>query len=367
MGERRADPSAGGSQAAATAPPSFLVYFFRHPPVEALPFLVALIIFLLSSLLYIPLEGWNAGECVYFALVVLSTVGYGDLLPTSDGSKVFTAFFILWALIVAAVALAGVLDAAAEFVTARAAQEQGNSEAGLFDKVGRQAESRRKMIRDVSIFVSLCLIGTIIAAETKDWSKQGTKDGNRYVNGFYYTIVTLTTVGFGDYSADGGKEQIGAIITMLLGIPAFGAALSSLSSYMFGAEQEERRLKLVKCGVTGDSLEAFEAFSRRLASEAQAGNDSSDGIISRFEFLCFILVENGICSLGNIRDAMLNFRELDINNGGEISKEDLDCWLQRRQKDQRQSPRAPGQPYTFQPDPPVGHPPVSSTRVSPAP
>jgi len=41
------------------------------------------------------LEGWTWIEAFYFSVVTLSTVGYGDLHPTSDATRLFTALFIL--------------------------------------------------------------------------------------------------------------------------------------------------------------------------------------------------------------------------------------------------------------------------------
>jgi hypothetical protein len=41
------------------------------------------------------LEGWTWIQCFYFSVSTLTTVGFGDLHPTSDGSRLFTAFYIL--------------------------------------------------------------------------------------------------------------------------------------------------------------------------------------------------------------------------------------------------------------------------------
>jgi voltage-gated potassium channel len=41
------------------------------------------------------LEDWTWIQAFYFSVVTLSTVGYGDLHPTSDGTRLFAAFFIL--------------------------------------------------------------------------------------------------------------------------------------------------------------------------------------------------------------------------------------------------------------------------------
>lgn len=41
------------------------------------------------------LEGWTYIESFYFSVVTLSTVGYGNLTPTTPLSMLFTSFYIL--------------------------------------------------------------------------------------------------------------------------------------------------------------------------------------------------------------------------------------------------------------------------------
>jgi len=40
-------------------------------------------------------EGWSFVDAFYFCVTTLSTVGYGDMSPTTDASKLFTAFYIM--------------------------------------------------------------------------------------------------------------------------------------------------------------------------------------------------------------------------------------------------------------------------------
>ncbi|MBU1196954.1 potassium channel family protein [Candidatus Micrarchaeota archaeon] len=48
---------------------------------------------LLGTLFYHIYEGWNYVDSFYFAAMTLTTVGYGDLIPSTDISKMFTVFF----------------------------------------------------------------------------------------------------------------------------------------------------------------------------------------------------------------------------------------------------------------------------------
>jgi voltage-gated potassium channel len=41
------------------------------------------------------LEDWSWAESFYFSVATLTTVGYGDIHPTTDASRVITAIYIL--------------------------------------------------------------------------------------------------------------------------------------------------------------------------------------------------------------------------------------------------------------------------------
>lgn len=48
-----------------------------------------------GTVFYRVVEGWSWVDSVYFTVVTLTTVGFGDLHPTHDISKLFTIVFIL--------------------------------------------------------------------------------------------------------------------------------------------------------------------------------------------------------------------------------------------------------------------------------
>ena len=71
-----------------------VVAVWRDPETKALP-LVAGALVLTGTLFYWRFEDWTIIEALYFSIVTLTTVGYGDFTPTTAGTQIFTIVYIL--------------------------------------------------------------------------------------------------------------------------------------------------------------------------------------------------------------------------------------------------------------------------------
>jgi voltage-gated potassium channel Kch len=67
---------------------------WRDPETKALP-VVAGALVLTGTIFYWRFEDWTIIESLYFSVVTLTTVGFGDLTPTSAGTQIFTIIYIL--------------------------------------------------------------------------------------------------------------------------------------------------------------------------------------------------------------------------------------------------------------------------------
>ena len=67
---------------------------WRDPETKALPIVAAALV-LSGTIFYWRVEDWTIVQSLYFCIVTLTTVGFGDLAPTSSGAQIFTIFYIL--------------------------------------------------------------------------------------------------------------------------------------------------------------------------------------------------------------------------------------------------------------------------------
>jgi voltage-gated potassium channel len=58
-------------------------------------FIYAASLIVVGAIVFHWLEGWNWVDSFYFVVITLTTIGYGDLSPTTQFSKLVTIFFAL--------------------------------------------------------------------------------------------------------------------------------------------------------------------------------------------------------------------------------------------------------------------------------
>ena len=67
---------------------------FKQPEYRAILVWV-IILLVIGTIFYNQVEGWEVLDSLYFSVVTLSTVGYGDLAPDTAAGKVFTIVYML--------------------------------------------------------------------------------------------------------------------------------------------------------------------------------------------------------------------------------------------------------------------------------
>lgn len=57
--------------------------------------ITTIVVILVGAVVFHYLEGWRWLDAIYFCVITLTTIGYGDIAPETDAGKVFNMIYIL--------------------------------------------------------------------------------------------------------------------------------------------------------------------------------------------------------------------------------------------------------------------------------
>jgi voltage-gated potassium channel len=94
----------------------------------------------------------------------------------------------------------------------------------------RQRIARGELVQIVGALIALALTGMIVYGLLEGWSA---------LDALYATVITITTVGYGDFTPHTSAGRLFAIVFTLMAITIGGYSISTLAAYTF--EQRSRR------------------------------------------------------------------------------------------------------------------------------
>lgn len=148
---------------------------------------------------------WSYGSSVFFAITVITTIGYGHLAPTTSAGQVFFTLYAVIGIPLCAIMLVGIGERLArpyiKFDMVRPVTS--------FPKLEKMS---RMIMFTVLCFIVFTLIPAAIIMQLEEWT---------YLQSWYFTIVTLTTVGFGDFVPDQHSPEGSAVYKVAIGLWIF--------------------------------------------------------------------------------------------------------------------------------------------------
>jgi hypothetical protein len=87
------------------------VWIFVHEPAFRALGLATLVVLLSGCVFYHYVEDWSWLDSLYFCTITLATIGYGDLVPTTDLGRAFTILYALLGLGIVATFVTSIVKA----------------------------------------------------------------------------------------------------------------------------------------------------------------------------------------------------------------------------------------------------------------
>jgi voltage-gated potassium channel Kch len=258
-------------------------------------------------------EQFELDTSLYVLMQIVTTVGYGDVTPSTQIMRAAMMLFILETLIVFAFFLS-------KFTDAVIARQQSAFE-GDESRVSVKEKKRRKLIAATAGFLGVLAFGTVfyrlqehcscsygvtaISGCKNDSFEEckNTGGGTKgWLDALYFSVVTVTTVGFGDYTQLSRIGRWVGIVWMVIGAAATANWVSAVSEGVFGDDSTPAPPS------DDDLLQEFH---------------TKDGRLTREQHHLWILRKQGVLSSELLESLDEQFAELDRNRKGSISCQEV--------------------------------------------
>ncbi|KAJ4796767.1 Outward rectifying potassium channel protein [Rhynchospora pubera] len=245
-------------------------------------------------------------DALYFVTTTLCTVGYGDIVPSTKLTKIFTCVFILVGFGFVDILLNGlvtyVLDKQEEVLLSTMDEKRFNVifSTYIMDMKKRRVRIRMRVALSMGVVTGSIAIGSVMVHYL---------EGLNWIDSLYLSVTSVTTVGYGDYAFSTMEGRLFASFWLLI------STLSVARAFLYLAELRiEKRNRQVANWVLTRKITIKDLM------EADLDND---GLISISDFAIYKLKEMGKISDKDIANIFDQFSTLAAGKCGKINLSDL--------------------------------------------
>ncbi|XP_010449497.1 PREDICTED: two-pore potassium channel 3-like [Camelina sativa] len=243
---------------------------------------------------------------LYFCIVTMCTIGYGDITPNSVVTKLFSIMFVLVGFGFIDILLSGmvsyVLDLQESYMlnSAQRRDEPEKRRSYIIDVKKGRMRIRLKVGLALGVVV-LCIavgVGIMHFIENIGW-----------LDSFYLSVMSVTTVGYGDRAFKTLPGRLFAAIWLLVSTLAVARAFLYLAEARVDKRNRERAKKVL-----------CETMS---VSQFFAADIDNNGCVSKAEYVIYKLKEMEKITDKDIIPISKQFDKLDRCSNGKITLVDL--------------------------------------------
>lgn len=177
---------------------------------------------LFVGLLVSQAEGWSYLDGVYFMVVTTCTIGYGDLYPHKTYVRVLFAFYMLFAIAGVSLAISHLQSAMVERQM-KALTNRVPPAPSRFNSTFTAFWKYRLLIQDASLWILFLLVGAGFYSLSEGWS---------YADALYFVVISLATIGFGDFAPWTTRGKLVTIFYLPVGLVLAGGVIARASMIM---------------------------------------------------------------------------------------------------------------------------------------
>ena len=172
-------------------------------------------------------------------------------------------------------------------------------------------------------------------------------EGWKFTDAVYYTMITGTTVGFGDLYPTTSLAKWAAFFFIPFAVVFVSTQLSSLATIILGKAEDSklkvgpglgrgilgrqcllrglvRPLCLIVTSLACPVCPVQSLLAVDLSLEALLNmDDDGDGEITEFEFIKFMMTTAGMADEGTLEALHKRFKEMDADGSGSLTKDDI--------------------------------------------
>ncbi|CAN7118782.1 unnamed protein product [Brassica rapa subsp. narinosa] len=244
---------------------------------------------------------------LYFCIVTMCTIGYGDITPNSVVTKLFSIMFVLVGFGFIDILLSGMVSYVLDL-----------QESYMLDSAKRRDEpdhKTRSYIIDVKkgrmrirLKVGLAL-GVVVLCIALGVGIMHFIEGIGWLDSFYLSVMSVTTVGYGDRAFKTLPGRLFAAVWLLVSTLAVARAFLYLAEARVDKRNRERAKKVL-----------CEAMS---VSQFFAADIDNNGCVSKAEYVIYKLKEMEKITDKDIIPISKQFDKLDRCSNGKITLGDL--------------------------------------------
>uniref|UniRef100_A0A8C7JSW5 Potassium two pore domain channel subfamily K member 4 n=1 Tax=Oncorhynchus kisutch TaxID=8019 RepID=A0A8C7JSW5_ONCKI len=184
---------------------------------------------------------WDLASAFFFSGTIVTTIGFGNISPKTEGGQLFCIFYALVGIPLFGILLAGVGDHLGTGLRKAILKIEFLLKWKVSPTIVRVISAILSILLGVALFVA---VPTLVFQEVEKWT---------LLEASYFVVITLTTVGFGDYVADHWYKPL-VWFWILLGLAYFASILSMVANWLrvlskkTRAEMEELRARTTDWG-----------------------------------------------------------------------------------------------------------------------